>query len=69
MGRITPEKLLKKEMTRREFLQFSGSAVLILFGLSNVLQLIRHMKKTAEEPAASVTTEASHGFGSRKFGA
>lgn len=69
MGRITPEKLLKKEMTRREFLQFSGSAVLILFGLSNVLQLIRHMKKTAEEPVASVATEASHGFGSRKFGA
>ena len=69
MGKITPEKLLKKEMTRREFLQFSGSAVLIIFGLSNVFQLIRHIHKTAEEPIAKAETEASHGFGSRKFGA
>lgn len=68
MGKITPEKLLKKEMTRREFLQFSGSAVLILFGLGNVLQLMRHMKKTAEEPVAKVESDTRHGFGSRKFG-
>lgn len=70
MGRITPDKLLKREMTRREFLQFTGGSILILLGLGNFLQLLAHMRKTADKPPVSrVESEASHGFGSRKFGA
>lgn len=68
MNRETRTKLLNKAMTRREFLQFAGSSVLILFGLSNILALLHHTKKVADVPAPQETTKASSGFGSRKFG-
>jgi len=69
MRRISPDKLLKREMTRREFLQFAGGSVLILLGLGNFLQLLAHMRKTADTPpVARVENEASRGFGSRRFG-
>lgn len=68
MNKITRTKLLDKEMTRREFLQFAGSSVLILFGLSNIIALMHHTKKVAEAPAPLETAKASTGFGSRKFG-
>jgi hypothetical protein len=61
-------KLLKKNMSRQEFLLFTGGSLLVLFGLSNVIALLGHVKKTAltdEKPK----TATSHGFGSRKFGA
>jgi hypothetical protein len=63
------EKLHKKDMTRREFLQFAGSSVLFLFGLGNIISFILHMKKS-NEPVAAISPKesASHGFGSRKFG-
>lgn len=67
MNKETRVKLLDKKMTRREFLQFTGSSVLILFGLSNIIALINHTQKTSEAPAAE-TAKASNGFGSRKFG-
>jgi len=57
-------KLLAKNMTRREFLQFVGGSFLVLFGLGNFFALLGHVKKTAENDST-----ASHGFGSRKFGA
>jgi len=60
-------KLLKNNMTRREFLQFLGGSVLVLLGLGNLLALMGHVKKTAlsdeVKPAPS-----SNGFGTRKFG-
>lgn len=68
MNKDTRTKLLDKTMTRREFLQFAGSSVLILFGLSNILALINHTKKVTEVSAPKETAKASSGFGSRKFG-
>lgn len=68
MNRDTRTKLLSKQMTRREFLQFAGSSVLILFGLSNILALINHTKKVTETPAKTAPVKAAAGFGSRKFG-
>jgi len=60
------KKLLRKEMTRKEFLQFTGSSLLVLFGLGNLIALVGHFAKTAEPEKVA---DASHGFGSRKFGA
>lgn len=68
MNKETRTKLLDKAMTRREFLQFAGSSVLILFGLSNIMALLQHTKKVAEVQAPKETAKASSGFGSRKFG-
>jgi hypothetical protein len=68
MEKFTPEKLLKKQMSRREFLQFAGGSALILFGLGNVLQLLGHVRKTADTPRVAQVSE-KNGFGSRKFGA
>ena len=62
----TRAKLLDKRMTRREFLQFTGSSLLILFGLSNIIALIDHTKKTVDPTVAEKKTDT--GFGSRKFG-
>lgn len=62
-------KLLQKEMTRREFLQFGGSLLLVLFGLSNIISHISHVKKIANDPTKIAEVDPNHGFGSRKFGA
>lgn len=67
MNKGTRVKLLDKQMTRREFLHFAGSSVLILLGLNNILALIDHSKKVAQAPPAE-PIKSSSGFGSRKFG-
>ena len=63
------KKLSQKDMTRKEFLQFMGGSIALLFGLGNLISLIAHFKKTAEPSKIAETTEINHGFGSRKFGA
>jgi len=68
MYKDVQKKLLEKEMTRREFLQFAGGSLLVLFGLSNLMALLLHMKKTVDPPVVAQKTETTHGFGSRKFG-
>lgn len=68
MDKETRTKLLDKQMTRRDFLQFVASSALVLFGLGNIIALISHTKKVANEPQQTVS-QASTGFGSRKFGA
>jgi hypothetical protein len=59
-------RLLEREMTRKEFLQYSAGAIVVLFGFGNFLSLFKtHLtqdKRLAQQ-------EAQHGFGSRKFGA
>lgn len=64
MGVEFSKSLLETRMTRKEFLQFLGGSVAILLGLSNFMQLLEKTKTSAQQPK-----EASHGFGSRKFGA
>lgn len=61
------KKLLQKEMTRREFLQFAGASVLVLVGFGNLISLVNHFTKTAE-PSGTAKTDARHGFGASKFG-
>lgn len=53
-------------MTRRQFLQFIASSLLVVVGLGNLIALLEHTRKTANAPEPS--EPASHGFGSRKFG-
>lgn len=61
-------KLLVKKMTRQEFFHFVGGSLLVLFGLGNIIALISHVKKTTDTDTKQAV-DASHGFGSRKFGA
>ena len=69
MGETTRKKLLQKEMTRKEFLQFAGGLVAILFGLGNLIALVTHVTKTVETSKSTETdTNSERGFGSRKFG-
>ena len=62
------KKFLQKEMTRKEFLQFAGSSLFVLFGLTNILALFNHFSNAVDSPK-TMNLDASHGFGSRKFGA
>jgi hypothetical protein len=59
-------KLLTKEMTRKQFLQFMAGALVAFLGMSNFLSFL---SKHSEHPNKSVVNDSSHGFGSRKFGA
>jgi hypothetical protein len=63
------KKLSQKDMTRREFLQFTAGFIALLFGFGNLIAFITQFVKTNESPKVAETkTDASHGFGSRKFG-
>lgn len=63
-----PHTLWQKELTRKEFLQFIAAAVVMVLGISNLINLA---KQTAKSPPAvdAQASDSSHGFGSRKFGA
>jgi hypothetical protein len=63
----TRAKLLNKKMTRRQFLQFIASSLLVVVGLGNLIALLEHTRLTANTPESPAP--ANHGFGSRKFGA
>ena len=64
------KKLLQKEMSRGEFLQFVGGSIFVLLGFANLIAMVTRFVKTGEQPIAIETKrDASHGFGSRKFGA
>lgn len=64
------KKLLQKEMSRGEFLQFVGGSVIVLLGFGNFIAMISRFVKTGEQPVTIETKrDPSHGFGSRKFGA
>lgn len=59
-------QLLDKEVSRKEFLQFVGGGVLVIFGLNNLISYISQFNRPATSDAP---VEASNGFGSRRFGA
>jgi len=63
------EKLLQKEMDRKEFLQFSGSIILVILGLGNLVSFVRKYTDSHSASSTPVRTNNQHGFGSRKFGA
>lgn len=53
------DQLFAKEMTRKEFLQHIGSAMLILFGISGLLKALT---------SQSTKRENSFGYGSSAYG-
>lgn len=61
------DRLLQREMTRKEFLQYTAGAAVVLFGLGNVLSFLFPFAKSVL-PDKVDKTESRHGFGSRKFG-
>ena len=60
-------KLLEKEVTRKEFLQFAGTALIALLGLNNFLALVTRF---AHGTPSTTTNDPNgrHGFGSSRFG-
>jgi len=58
---------LAQEVTRKQFLQYMGTALLMVFGLNNLVSLL-----TGTKPKHSILNhggaDSSHGFGSSKFG-
>ena len=58
---------LNTEITRKQFLQYMGTAFLMVFGLNNLVSLL-----TGTKPKHLFmdhgSTEGAHGFGSSKFG-
>jgi hypothetical protein len=53
-------------MTRKEFLQIVGASLVVLLGAGNFLKFLQPPQT---EQQAGDSKQASHGFGSRKFGA
>ena len=60
-------KLLEKEVTRKEFLQFMGAALITILGLNNFIALLTHAAQTSTSHAPNDPNR--HGFGSSRFGA
>jgi len=60
----TAKELLDKEVTRKEFLKYGAMILLSLFGLHNIINLLSGNSHSL----SGSNREATHGFGSRKFG-
>ena len=56
------EALLSKKMTRREFLVYLGTLVLVLSGISGLLQKLTHHHQIATR------AKPKHGFGAGPYG-
>lgn len=57
-------ELFAKEMTRKEFVQLAGMAIIALFGVNNFLSFLLKNGGKAMHSSA----QAGRGFGSSKFG-
>lgn len=58
---------LNTEVTRKQFLQYLGGALLLVFGLNNLVSLLTGKK--IEHHVLPQTNDAHEGFGARRFGA
>jgi NAD dependent epimerase/dehydratase family enzyme len=56
------QQLLQQEVTRKQFIQVMALAIVSILGFSNLLNLLTGAVKPAK------VADASHGFGSNKFG-
>ena len=63
------KELFAKQMTRKEFLQLAGVAILTLVGVTNFVSTIKSHLNNSAHGSKVATKQADHGFGSRKFGA
>lgn len=58
------EELFTRQMTRKEFVQFAGLAVISLFGINNFLSFLYKNSSSS----AHHDRKSGSGFGSSKFG-
>jgi len=60
---------LSKEITRKQFLQFSAAALLSVFGVGNIISLLTGSKRHHTTIVIGGDSKNNrHGFGSSKFG-
>lgn len=58
------KELFSREMTRKEFVQFAGMAIIAMFGVNNFLSfLYKNSFKSSQ-----YQQQSGRGFGSSKFG-
>lgn len=69
MQRENLREKLNTEITRKQFIQYIGIALLMLFGLHNFLSLLgNHQAGGSQSGIAHLLNNASSNFGSRRFG-
>lgn len=61
------QERLTQELSRKQFLQLIGGALLMVFGFNNLVALLLG-KKPGHNVFIQQSIEARHGFGSSKFG-
>ena len=59
---------LNTEITRKQFIQYIGVALLMLFGLHNFLSLLGGNKIGGHRGIVGMLDSATSSFGSRRFG-
>jgi len=60
---------LNTEITRGQFLRYMGGALLMVFGLDNLLSLLAGSNRlNVPTPAPQPLPDQAAGFGTRKFG-
>lgn len=63
------EHLLQKEMTRKEFLQYTFGIFIAVLGFSNLISVLSGLRDSPDgQPKPLINNDGLHGFGSRKFG-
>lgn len=61
------QERLSQELSRKQFLQLMGGAILMVFGFNNLVTLLLG-KKPGHDVFIHNSPNGSHGFGSSKFG-
>lgn len=59
---------LNTEVTRQQFLQYMGTALLMVFGLNNLINLLSGTKTIEHQQPYVPAPNTSDGFGTRRFG-
>lgn len=59
---------LNTEVTRGQFLQYMGTALLMVFGLNNLLNLLSSSRPVEKHYTPVPTPNQADGFGTRRFG-
>ncbi len=63
------KELFAKQMTRKEFLQLAGVAILTVIGVTNFVSTLKSHLNNSGQGNEVAKSKTDHGFGSRKFGA
>lgn len=66
--RVRDNEILKRELTRKEFLRYMLGLALVIFGVTNFISAIRGFIIQQNKQLGKVPTETTHGFGASKFG-